>query len=1337
MGEDEERSDEFDLRPPCPELLAGPLPDFEILEVIGSGGMGKVYKAKQPNLERIVALKVLSGAVIDSEEHRFSDRFRREASVLARLRHPNIVSFYHYGETEEGQIYFMMEYIEGTELSSYIHSGEAEPRHILYWAIQTCAALQFAHENGIVHRDIKPSNLLVDEKGNIKIADFGLAKFSPLEGGEVETQLTRTDIIVGTPNYIAPELIEDPTAVSPSADIYSLGVTFYQALTGVVPRGMPSSPSQIVPGLDPRWDGILFRCLSSSPEERFSSASELQEAFEEMLDGSDLIPLSSLRKPLRESPGNSPSQPWLRVLAPVLAIAAVLLVSGIFLSGRKGPEDGVESPPPISDQGKTIPRSIPLQIAGPLLPSEGGKLAILSFGEEPGSARAIELLSQEESPVRIWRQPGSDNWWGLTKDGSVWSSSGSVDPKIAELSDLVWLAPGEGFVGALGANGQVFHWKEKENRSPIVVAADIAMIAAGKDGEMLLLGRDGMLRRSEEGGAPSSVPVEMDEASLAIGAEQDLFATLGRNGSLRVWQAHSGLAKDPVLLFERLDAAKVRRDDSAPTVYPDRWIPLFSWGVVDPGGRILPFEDGSAVAPDLPSLATIEQGTFQCDDTRGGGHFLRDEVGWQFFGEWQPHRLEILELLSRGARTLHVGNNSVVVLVSPEVEIEASLVRQGLETEKPDSETEVQVWSGKRIEIHASGSGWEEASIRPVIDAIDFEVDRMETILAMWGAGTIPGKLVLVEGESLSNGNGESDPIPLSLESWDRLVGAAQAGEPLSLLIDSLPPEVVFRSQARKLGPEAADDAFFGNPASHLAEFFRLFAHPDSDEKSARWEASKTFVAERIAAADYLPEGALNEAGNGGVFFAGLLARLHDDHGGAEFLERFFREELAKRPDALRREDGIDSFVLAASIAAAEDLLPLFRDELRWPVSAEAVASIVDLFPPASRGDESVTDFRPAPDMLLKAWEENYLGEILPRSVDHRTRLAELRAQYGEALERKATEHEVAGRTAAAQVYRDEKGRVGPGYGGPRAFHPTIHKALGPEAQQAVRELYGVLGRTYRERVNLIANEATSSTRGRLTGALDELYRLQHLFTLDGKDDPAQWALDRRLREVGIFSLDSVYSPRLSLDFDLRYEEMIRWAVEEGAAVDVVHPITPTQVQRYTVRSVADIQAGRFVWQRLRIVGIQRGAAAKPWTDIHLQLVSHFKDLERLECEAGELRAATLERIADLERLESLSLSGVTVSASETEGLVALSGTELKKLNLAGATLPEGSLLLLAAGPIARTLEEMSLANTDTADILPLGEFRRLERLDITGCGIPQENIEEFTRKMRDCTVVR
>ncbi|MHC4483509.1 MAG: serine/threonine-protein kinase [Planctomycetota bacterium] len=261
--------------PPKPAELAAQFPQLEIIELLGQGGMGAVYKARQKQLDRLVALKILPPEVGQTEA--FAERFTREAQSLAKLNHPRIVSVHDFGHTKDGLYYFIMEYIDGTDLRRVIQSGALSATEALAIVPQVCEALQFAHEEGIVHRDVKPENILLDKKGRVKIADFGLAKL--LDKPATVYTLTQAGQRMGTPHYMAPEQIEHPGQVDHRADIYSLGVVFYEMLTGELPLGMFAPPSQKVQ-VDVRLDKVVLHSLEKEPERRYQHASEVKSDVE-------------------------------------------------------------------------------------------------------------------------------------------------------------------------------------------------------------------------------------------------------------------------------------------------------------------------------------------------------------------------------------------------------------------------------------------------------------------------------------------------------------------------------------------------------------------------------------------------------------------------------------------------------------------------------------------------------------------------------------------------------------------------------------------------------------------------------------------------------------------------------------------------------------------------------------------------------------------------------------------------------------------------------------------------------------------------------------------------
>jgi len=295
-------------KPAAPSVaeLAEAFPQMEILELIGQGGMGYVYKARQQRLDRIVALKILPEIL--ATDPAFAERFSREGRLLAKLNHPNIVTVHDFGVTDptvdaeqtnetvataaptgdspaeaepktvtptHRYYYLMMEYVDGANLRQAMRAGRFTPEQALNVVPKVCDALQYAHDEGVLHRDIKPENILVDTRGNVKIADFGIAKLVDAPEGKADVTLTGVGSTLGTPHYMAPEQIEQPSKVDHRADIYSLGVVFYEMLTGELPIGRFAPPSEKT-SVNARVDEIVFRALEKEREMRQQSATQIK-----------------------------------------------------------------------------------------------------------------------------------------------------------------------------------------------------------------------------------------------------------------------------------------------------------------------------------------------------------------------------------------------------------------------------------------------------------------------------------------------------------------------------------------------------------------------------------------------------------------------------------------------------------------------------------------------------------------------------------------------------------------------------------------------------------------------------------------------------------------------------------------------------------------------------------------------------------------------------------------------------------------------------------------------------------------------------------------------------
>ena len=252
-------------RAPTTEELSDEFPDLDVLEMIGTGGMGCVFRAKQKKLDRIVALKILPREL--ASDDLFAERFAREARAMARLNHPNIVAIHDFGQA--GEMYFLiMEYMDGMNLRELLETDTLDPAQALAIFTQVCNALSFAHDEGVVHRDIKPENILFNKQGHVALADFGLARLAL--DSNCEISLTQTRQAMGTLNYMAPEQYESPKTVDHRADIYAMGVLLYELMTGKIPRGSFPPVSTVRPDA-PFVDHVINRALQVAPEDRYAT----------------------------------------------------------------------------------------------------------------------------------------------------------------------------------------------------------------------------------------------------------------------------------------------------------------------------------------------------------------------------------------------------------------------------------------------------------------------------------------------------------------------------------------------------------------------------------------------------------------------------------------------------------------------------------------------------------------------------------------------------------------------------------------------------------------------------------------------------------------------------------------------------------------------------------------------------------------------------------------------------------------------------------------------------------------------------------------------------------
>jgi serine/threonine protein kinase/type 1 glutamine amidotransferase len=406
--------------PPTPEELAALLPQYRIEKLLGHGGMGAVYQGVQPTLDRVVAIKLLPAEMTGDAQ--FVARFQREARTLAKLQHPGIVAVYDFGQTRAGHLYFVMEFVDGTDLHRILHGPGMNSAQALELISQICDALHYAHRQGVIHRDIKPANILVAKDGRAKLADFGLAR--PVRGDDLS--ITSTNMVMGTPDYMAPE--QRAGQSDHRADIFALGVMLYEMLTGQTPRGAFAMPSQRV-RVDVRIDRVVLKALQQEPSLRYQAVSEMRSDVERIRTtpamGSPKVVAKP--KPARKSSG------FASALIVVLAVIAGFLFwergvqRGYFPPVHSTPASAVSPTPPESPAPVVTPA--PLASAGSVRPSTPTPAPLRA--PTPGAV----------SPN--WRVPGLND----ARFGGMWIPVG--DPKLTAQDGILNIASNRGRSGII------------------------------------------------------------------------------------------------------------------------------------------------------------------------------------------------------------------------------------------------------------------------------------------------------------------------------------------------------------------------------------------------------------------------------------------------------------------------------------------------------------------------------------------------------------------------------------------------------------------------------------------------------------------------------------------------------------------------------------------------------------------------------------------------------------------------------------------------------------------------------------------------------------------------
>ncbi len=409
-------------QPPALTEMQAWLPQYQFLELIGRGGMGAVYKAVQVSLDRPVAVKVLPAAMLGGEDSSYPERFKNEARMMARMNHPAIVNVYDFGETASGLLYFVMEFIDGTDVAQMIAAqGRLPEPYALSITAHVCAALHYAHSHGVIHRDIKPANILINIEGAVKVADFGLAK----QDDATQSSLTQTNMAMGTPDFVAPEALIPGIPLDGRADLYAVGVMLYQMLTGEIPRGIWTMPG-LKHGTDPRFDAIIAKAMQTDRETRYQSAAELRRDLDSILT----TPRERWQKqqaarmaatpPATEAPAVEPAAParapnlglWLGLGS---AAALAVAVAVYFLFTPEAPTRATPTAPPSTASRPVAPTATPP--ATPL----AAEAPTAMPASKPEPAPPVAAVPEPEPPVLA-----THDLLALATPPAGWSREGPV-----------------------------------------------------------------------------------------------------------------------------------------------------------------------------------------------------------------------------------------------------------------------------------------------------------------------------------------------------------------------------------------------------------------------------------------------------------------------------------------------------------------------------------------------------------------------------------------------------------------------------------------------------------------------------------------------------------------------------------------------------------------------------------------------------------------------------------------------------------------------------------------------------------------------------------------------
>ncbi len=500
-----------------------PIPGYELLQLVGKGGMGEVHQATQLSLQRTVAVKLLKHEL--ASDVQFVSRFEKEGAALATLRHPHIVSIVDRGKAGD-TYYLVMEFVDGPSLREKMRDRDFDTNRALITMLLVARAIEYAHGRGVIHRDLKPENILFDEQagGIPKVTDFGLAGLDESFGPQ-QRNLTQTHVSMGTASYMAPEQAVDAKSAGPRADLYSLGVMLYETLTGELPVGQFDPPSVKKPGLDKRLDAIVARCLKPSPDDRYPSASALIADLEKVVQLNSSALSFSKETPTQRllRRGLEIGKRVGRTAAVIVVTLALVIVGAVFLRAKAESRHQPSGLELMTDFGAKFPLTTPGRV--------DRQTREVTLGEGPDT---VGLMALGRKPVVTL----GDIDFGLPEDEPTGRVVIDVDVVGSGVDFSALVDTEDEKPSSLEPLWQLFRGRKPEARSALMMLGEngryVALVVSGNGNEPTL---EWALGPDKRGFMQAPLPVKREGQRLTLRMDPEtgeLFAVSGEGRDARV-----------------------------------------------------------------------------------------------------------------------------------------------------------------------------------------------------------------------------------------------------------------------------------------------------------------------------------------------------------------------------------------------------------------------------------------------------------------------------------------------------------------------------------------------------------------------------------------------------------------------------------------------------------------------------------------------------------------------------------------------------------------------------------------------------------------------------------